>query len=77
MTGLTWPGSMSLVSASRSGVFSEQISVVSVWPVNGGEEQRPELAVVACEPSSAGPAPDDDWRLAGIHPRAAQREHER
>ena len=35
MTGLTWPDSMSLVSAIRSGVFSEQISVVSVWPVNG------------------------------------------
>jgi hypothetical protein len=26
---------MSPLSASRSGVFSEQISVVSIWPVNG------------------------------------------
>ena len=35
MTGLTSPDSMSSVSASRSRVFSEQISVVSRWLVNG------------------------------------------
>src|ERR1035438_460275 len=35
-----------------------------------GEEQRPDLTVAACEPSSVGLAPDDDQRPAGIQDRA-------
>jgi hypothetical protein len=61
---------ISRLSARRSGVFSEQISVVSVWPVKGGEEQRPELTVAAREPSSAGLAPEDDQRPARSQDRA-------
>jgi hypothetical protein len=45
MTGLTWPDSMSSVSACRSCVFSEQMNVVSRWLVNGAE--HPERALLA------------------------------
>ena len=62
MTGVTLPASMSSLRTTRSSAFSDETNVPSFWPTNGDSSERPELAVEAAEPPSAGLAADDDER---------------
>ena len=64
MTGVTLPDSMSSLSATRSVAFSELASAAELLADEQGQHGRPELAVDAAEPPSAGLAADDDERPA-------------